>query len=32
MRLARDIGLAGFAMGVERVEGETEIMLGRLAG
>ena len=30
--LALDIGLAGLALGVERVEGEIEIMLGRLAG
>ena len=32
MRLAFDIGLAGFALGVERVEGEVEIMFGRFAG
>ena len=32
MRLALDIGLAGLALGVERVEGEVEIMLGRFAG
>src|ERR1700730_16898313 len=31
MRLALDIGLAGFALGVEGVEGEIEIMLGRFA-
>src|SRR3984893_9139998 len=29
--LALDIGLAGFALGVEGVEGEIEIMLGRFA-
>jgi hypothetical protein len=32
MRLALDIGLAGFPLGIERVEFEVEIMLGRLAG
>ena len=32
MRLALDIGLAGLALGVERVELEVEVMLGRLAG
>ena len=32
MRLALDIGLAGFALGIERVEFEVEIMLGRFAG
>ena len=31
MRLALDIGLAGFALRVERVEGEVEIVLGRFA-
>ena len=31
MRLAFDVGLAGFALGIEGVEGEVEIMLGRLA-
>src|SRR5271166_5258493 len=31
MRLALDIGLASFALGVERVEGEIEIVLGRFA-
>ena len=31
MRLALDIGLAGLSLGVERVEGEIEIVLGRLA-
>ena len=31
MRLALDVGLASFPLGVERVEGEIEIMLGRLA-
>src|SRR5215211_7783434 len=30
--LALDIGLAGFPLGVERVELEVEVMLGRLAG
>src|SRR5216684_3241851 len=32
MGLALDVGLAGLALGVERVEFEVEIMLGRLAG
>ena len=32
MRLALDIGLAGLALGIERVELEIEIMLGRFAG
>ena len=32
MRLALDIGLAGLALGVERVELLVEAMLGRLAG
>src|ERR1700730_9064481 len=32
MRLALDIGLAGFPLGIERVEFEIEIMLGRFAG
>src|SRR4029077_12106754 len=32
MRLALDIGLAGLALGIERVEGEIEIVLGRFAG
>ena len=32
MGLALDIGLAGLALGIERVEGEVEIMLGRFAG
>src|SRR5271157_3619426 len=31
MRLALDIGFTGFALGVERVEGQIEIMLGRFA-
>src|SRR5271166_5692208 len=31
MRLALDISLASFALGVERVEGEIEIVLGRFA-
>ena len=31
-RLALDIGLTGLALGVERGEGEIEVMLGRLAG
>jgi hypothetical protein len=31
MRLALDIGFAGFALGVERVEGEIEIVLGGFA-
>jgi hypothetical protein len=31
-RLARDVGLTGLALGVERGEGEIEVMLGRLAG
>ena len=30
--LAADIGLAGFALGIERREGKVEIMLGRFAG
>ena len=32
VRLALDVGLAGFALGVERVELEVEIMLGRFPG
>ena len=32
MRLALDVGLAGLALGIERVEFEIEIMLGRFAG
>ena len=32
MGLALHIGLAGFALGIERVEGEVEVMLGRFAG
>src|SRR5450756_1962565 len=32
MGLALDVGLAGLALGIERVELEVEIMLGRLAG
>ena len=32
MRLALDIGLAGLALGIERVEFEIEIVLGRFAG
>src|SRR5262245_13678475 len=32
MRLALDIGLAGFPLGIERIELEIEIMLARLAG
>jgi hypothetical protein len=32
MRLALDIGLAGLALGMERVEFEIKIMLGRFAG
>src|SRR5262249_47216790 len=32
MRLALDIGLAGLALGIERVELEVEIMLARFAG
>jgi hypothetical protein len=32
MRLALDIGLAGLALGVQRVELEVEIMLARFAG
>src|SRR6266542_6699656 len=32
MGLALDVGLAGLALGVERVELKVEIMLGRLAG
>ena len=31
VRLALDIGLTGLALGVERVEGEVEVMLCRLA-
>ena len=31
MRLALDVGLAGLALGIERVEGEVEIMFGRFA-
>jgi len=31
VRLALYIGLAGFALGVERVEGKLEIVLGRFA-
>ena len=31
VRLALDISLAGLALGVERVEGEIEIVLGRFA-
>jgi hypothetical protein len=31
-RLALDVGLTGLALGVERAEGEIEVMLGRLAG
>lgn len=31
MRLALDVGLAGLPLGIERVEGEIEIMLGRFA-
>jgi hypothetical protein len=31
VRLALDIGLAGLALGVERVEGQVEIVLGRFA-
>jgi hypothetical protein len=30
VRLALDIGLAGFSLGIERVEGEIEIVLGDL--
>ena len=30
--LALDVGLAGLALGIERVEGKVEVMLGRLAG
>ena len=30
--LAADIGLTGFPLGIERGEGEVEIMLGRFAG
>src|SRR3989442_16026378 len=32
MGLALDVGLAGFSLGIERVELEVEVMLGRLAG
>ena len=32
MRLALDVGLAGLALGIERVEFEIEIVLGRFAG
>jgi hypothetical protein len=32
MGLALDVGLASLALGIERVELEVEIMLGRLAG
>src|SRR6202035_40699 len=32
MRLALDIGLAGFPLGIERVEFEIEVVLGRFAG
>ena len=32
MRLALDVGFAGFPLGVERVEFEVEIVLGRFAG
>src|SRR2546423_13712967 len=32
MRLALDISLAGLALGIERVEFEIEIVLGRFAG
>ena len=32
LRLARDIGLTGLALGVQRGEGEIEVMLRRLAG
>jgi len=32
MLLALDVGLAGLALGIERVEFEIEIMLGRFAG
>jgi hypothetical protein len=32
VRLAFDVGLAGFALGVERVEVEVKIVLGRFAG
>ena len=32
MRLALDVGLTGLPLGIERVEGEVEIMLGRFAG
>jgi hypothetical protein len=31
VRLALDIGLAGFSLGTERVEDEIEIVLGRFA-
>ena len=31
MRLALDVGLAGLALRIERVEGEIEIMFGRFA-
>jgi hypothetical protein len=32
MGLALDIGLAGFALGIEGVEGEIKIVLGGFAG
>src|SRR6202023_3975674 len=32
MRLALDIGLAGFPLGIERVEFEIEVVFGRFAG
>jgi hypothetical protein len=32
MRLAFDIGFAGLPLGIERVEFEIKIMLGRFAG
>src|SRR6202012_2721432 len=32
VRLALDVGLTGLALGIEGVEGEVEIMLGRFAG
>ena len=32
VRLALDIGLAGFPLGIERVELEIQIMFGRFAG
>ena len=31
MRLALDIGLAGLPLGVERIEGQIQIVFGRLA-